>query len=71
MIVEHHADLIFSPRASSLSALTARSSASKMARVNRSSSNARTRAASPGQSCAGDRGERASRRYAISVVCVI
>ena len=50
-------------RASSSSAPTARSSASRTARPSPSSSSARTRAASPGPCCAGDRGGRVSLRY--------
>lgn len=53
-------------RASSSFAPTARSSVSRTARPNRSSFSARTRAASPGPSYAGDRGGRASLRYAIA-----
>jgi hypothetical protein len=58
--MEHEADKIF--RASCLSGPIARSFASRMARVNRSSCNARIRAASHGLCCAGDREERASQR---------
>jgi hypothetical protein len=50
-------------RARSSSALTARSSASRMARANPFSSNARTPAASHGPSSAVGSGERVSRRY--------
>ncbi|KAH9845880.1 60S ribosomal protein L24 [Teratosphaeria destructans] len=50
-------------RASSSSAVTARSSVSRTARASRSSSSARTPAASIGLCFAGDRGERVSLRY--------
>jgi hypothetical protein len=52
-----------SNRESSTSAVTARSSASKTARPNPSSSNAKTPAASPGPSCSEDNTRRVSQRY--------
>ena len=58
--MEYEADEIF--RASCLSGQIARSSASRTARLNRSSCNARILAASHGLFCAGDSGGKASQR---------
>lgn len=54
-------------RVNSTSAATARSSASKMANPNPSSSSARTPAASPGPSCTAASTRRVSQRYGFPV----